>query len=129
MSGVGYPRTPLVPSSHALRVGTAGQTRRHGTGEGTESGTVRGNLHIRAAFCGFFAVHEPGRGPVQRRPHCPTAHTGLGTKRRFAREFPYPVLCPGLWRCLVGSKPCFRFAQTACPAGLKTAHGVRHGTT
>lgn len=29
-------------------------------------------------------------------------------------------------RLLAGSKPCFRFTQTACPEGLKAAHEVRH---
>lgn len=32
----------------------------------------------------------------------------------------------GCFRRLAGSKPCFRFTQTACPAGLKTAHEVCH---
>lgn len=29
-------------------------------------------------------------------------------------------------RLLAGSKPCFRFTQTPCPAGLKVAHEVHH---
>lgn len=34
-------------------------------------------------------------------------------------------VCPFVW-LRAGSKPCFRFTQTACPAGLKTTHEVRH---
>lgn len=33
--------------------------------------------------------------------------------------------CPFV-QLLVCSKPCFRFTQTACPAGPKAAHEVRH---
>lgn len=37
-------------------------------------------------------------------------------------------VCPFV-RLLASSKPCFRFTQTACPAGLKAAHEVRHEAT
>lgn len=52
--------------------------------------------------------------------------TSSGTEERNRRgHFGCRSFCPFV-RLLVGSKPCFRFTQTACPAGLKAAHEVRH---
>lgn len=43
-----------------------------------------------------------------------------GQAVHFADGSPFgPFRCPSR-REKVGSKPCFRFAQTSCPAGLKT---------
>ena len=126
MNGIRYFK-PLVPLSHALRVGTAGQTRRNETAYGTERGTARAKRRIHAVLCGSVARHGPGRGPGQERPSCPTPHASLGTDRHSIKTTTRSARCSSSWRWRVGSKPCFRFAQTACPAGLKTAHGVRHG--
>lgn len=54
--------------------------------------------------------------PVCFLPCCLVPHIG------FSR----PVMRYHSRRLWVCSKPCFPFAQTACPAGLKTAHEVRH---
>lgn len=47
-------------------------------------------------------------------------------KERNLRAHTDSVSMRALVRLLAGSKPCFRFTQTACPAGLKAAHEVRH---
>lgn len=47
-------------------------------------------------------------------------------KERNLRAHADNISMCALVRLLAGSKPCFRFTQTACPAGQKAARGVRH---